>query len=388
MRAPHRPGSGADLHRRSLLRAGTGVAAAALAGLLSGCGVRFVASPETTPTAQRGPDDDARDTVVADAERLLARAVAGASAQPALAAVVEACTAHLRAFGATVSATGAEGGTGSTGSTSPAPTPTTGGGDPQSVADELAAASGRALSAAQTAGGPLARLVVAVAASRAVLLDGLAAAAAVTAPPVLRPASATATSSTPTSTTTTTPTPTGPVPGPGTSTSPRPSASGGTSTASSRVAALQRALAGEHAAVFAYGLVAGRVGEARLAEAYADLDAHRVARDDLTATLAALGAAPRTALAGYDAAAPTPEAAALLAASVEDHLAGAYADVVAAAAADRPVAADGVLRAARAAHRWGSVTTSFPGIAELAEDGEPVATTTPTAEPGATPAAT
>ncbi|NAZ84309.1 hypothetical protein GTR02_21125, partial [Kineococcus sp. R8] len=46
------------------------VLTALLAGGLTGCGVRWVPSPEPTPTAPRGPDDDARDAAVADARSL------------------------------------------------------------------------------------------------------------------------------------------------------------------------------------------------------------------------------------------------------------------------------------------------------------------------------
>ncbi|NAZ77613.1 DUF4439 domain-containing protein [Kineococcus sp. T13] len=146
---------------------------------------------------------------------------------------------------------------------------------------------------------------------------------------------------------------------------------------------MQRALAGEHAAVHAFGLVAGRTAPERRAEAAADLDAHRVARDDLVDLLLARGAAPVEAAAGYDVEAPTPQAAAALAAAVEERLAGAHADVVAASAPDRAAAAAALLRAARAARRWGSPVSAFPGMAELGEDGTALprasATTTTTA---------
>ncbi|MGC3005519.1 DUF4439 domain-containing protein, partial [Streptomyces sp. G35A] len=45
--------------------------------------------------------------------------------------------------------------------------------------------------------------------------------------------------------------------------------------------ALQAALAAEHAAVYGYGVVGGRIGKDRRAEARAAYDAHRARRDAL-----------------------------------------------------------------------------------------------------------
>ncbi|NIZ93400.1 DUF4439 domain-containing protein [Kineosporiaceae bacterium B12] len=158
-----------------------------------------------------------------------------------------------------------------------------------------------------------------------------------------------------------------------------------------QLAVLQRALAGEHEAVYAYGLVAARAAVPRRAEALADLDAHRVARDDLDDALRALGAEPVAAAAGYEATAATPEAAAQLAAAVEDRLAAVHLDVVGADPARRGLAAAAVLRAARAAARWGSTVRGFPGLPALAEDGGPAlaatATATATASPSGAPTA-
>ncbi|NAZ83519.1 DUF4439 domain-containing protein [Kineococcus sp. R8] len=151
------------------------------------------------------------------------------------------------------------------------------------------------------------------------------------------------------------------------------------------VGALQRALAGEHEAVYAYGLLAARAALPRRPEALGDLDAHRIARDRLEEVVRALGAEPVAAAAGYAATAPTPEAAALLAATVEDRLSAVYEDVVGAGPARRELGAAGVLRAARAAVRWGGPVRSFPGLPALADDGgpapAPAATTAPAPAP-------
>ncbi|WP_446048283.1 DUF4439 domain-containing protein, partial [Streptomyces olivaceus] len=45
--------------------------------------------------------------------------------------------------------------------------------------------------------------------------------------------------------------------------------------------ALQAALAAEHAAVYGYGVVGGRIGEERRTEARTAYDAHRARRDTL-----------------------------------------------------------------------------------------------------------
>ncbi|MYS45182.1 DUF4439 domain-containing protein, partial [Streptomyces sp. SID5998] len=46
--------------------------------------------------------------------------------------------------------------------------------------------------------------------------------------------------------------------------------------------AAQAALAAEHAAVYGYGVVGGRIGRERRAEARTAYDAHRARRDALT----------------------------------------------------------------------------------------------------------
>ncbi|MER7187610.1 DUF4439 domain-containing protein, partial [Streptomyces hyaluromycini] len=56
--------------------------------------------------------------------------------------------------------------------------------------------------------------------------------------------------------------------------------------------ALQAALAAEHAAVYGYGVVGGRIGRQRLAEARSAYDAHRARRDALVREVRDLGGAP------------------------------------------------------------------------------------------------
>ncbi|MGY5106639.1 DUF4439 domain-containing protein, partial [Streptomyces sp. 900105245] len=65
------------------------------------------------------------------------------------------------------------------------------------------------------------------------------------------------------------------------------------------VAALQAALAAEHAAVYGYGVVGGRIGEHGRTEARAAYDAHRARRDALVREVRDLGGEPVAASAAY-----------------------------------------------------------------------------------------
>src|SRR4051812_13431074 len=90
--------------------------------------------------------------------------------------------------------------------------------------------------------------------------------------------------------------------------------------------AAQAALRAEHAAVYGYGVVGGRVREGRRAEARAAYDAHRARRDGLRRTVRGLGATPEESAGAYALPFPVPDpaAAARLAADIEDKVAGAY----------------------------------------------------------------
>lgn len=88
--------------------------------------------------------------------------------------------------------------------------------------------------------------------------------------------------------------------------------------------AAQAALAAEHAAVYGYGVVGGRVGDDRRAQAAAAYDAHRGWRDILARTVRDLGGKPVAAAAAYALPFKVPDAAAAvrLAADLEDRIAG------------------------------------------------------------------
>ena len=97
--------------------------------------------------------------------------------------------------------------------------------------------------------------------------------------------------------------------------------------------AAQAALAAEHAAVYAYGVVGGRIGAARRSEAAAAYAAHRSRRDALARTVDRLDGRPEAAAAAYALpfAVPDSATAARLAAVIEDRIAYVYSDLVRAA---------------------------------------------------------
>ncbi|MDK1475155.1 ferritin-like domain-containing protein [Streptomyces sp. 549] len=133
------------------------------------------------------------------------------------------------------------------------------------------------------------------------------------------------------------------------------------------LAAVQAALAAEHAAVYGYGVVGGRIGEERRAEARQAWDAHRARRDKLQRVVRELDGTPEPAPAGYTLpfAVPDAESAALLAAELEDRVAAVYADLVRSTQGARRREAAGALReAAVRSARWHGRGVAFPGLAE------------------------
>ncbi|WP_351223642.1 DUF4439 domain-containing protein [Streptomyces sp. NPDC002133] len=137
----------------------------------------------------------------------------------------------------------------------------------------------------------------------------------------------------------------------------------------STLAAAQAALAAEHAAVYGYGVVGGRAGQARRTEAAEAFAAHRARRDALERTVRDLGGVPAVAVAAYALpfAVPDASAAVRLAAVLEDRIAGVYSDLVRAAEGPLRRDAAGALReAAVRAARWRGSGVAFPGLAERA----------------------
>lgn len=135
--------------------------------------------------------------------------------------------------------------------------------------------------------------------------------------------------------------------------------------ASAPVAALQGALAAEHAAVYGYGVVGAMLTGARQANARTDWTAHRVARDTLVAMLTRLGATPVAASPAYELpfGVTSAKSAAKLAAALEDGVTRAYLGLVAVSnPALRTFAAQAMQTSANRALAWSGTTTAFPGM--------------------------
>jgi Domain of unknown function (DUF4439) len=136
--------------------------------------------------------------------------------------------------------------------------------------------------------------------------------------------------------------------------------------------ALQRALAGEHAAVYVYGVLGGRLSSsdqpdlaARLSSAYA---VHRARRDQLTAMVRAAHGAPVAADTSY--VLPTPAVTAqqieTAARVVEQRSSGVYAETVEnTSRGNRQWAIDALLDAAVRQLSFGGHPEPWPGVAEL-----------------------
>jgi hypothetical protein len=143
------------------------------------------------------------------------------------------------------------------------------------------------------------------------------------------------------------------------------------------VAALQAALAVEHQVVYGYGVVGARLGR-RGAPVSRDqcverLDAHRALRDHLAELLRRAGARPITSAPAYDLPFPVPDgsAAAQLGAVLEDAVAGAMWDAIAAAPSDSAARRLGVTQLAEAA-AWAARWRASSGGAVPALPGQPV----------------
>ncbi|MGW3560498.1 ferritin-like domain-containing protein [Streptomyces sp. NPDC000963] len=133
--------------------------------------------------------------------------------------------------------------------------------------------------------------------------------------------------------------------------------------------ATQAALAAEHAAVYGYGVVGGRIGAERRTEVTAAYEAHRARREVLRRAVRDLGGAPVASAAAYELPfrVTDPAGAVRLAAVLEDRVAGVYSDLVRATEGPaRREAAAALREAAVRAVRWRGGDVTFPGLAERA----------------------
>jgi len=341
--------------RRALLLGCLG-AVAGLAGCTSDGGAKG-GPPRHVPT----PDELAAGRAVLSARALITELTALAVASPALAPVLTPLTAdhtaHLAALG-TPAASPSPSGTGappsptaSATASGPAPTPA------HLVASVLAAAT-QALQDVTGTTPATAGLLGRIAAARFVHADLVAAAARLAAPPEPAPSPPAAPS-------------TGASPsGPSASSPSTPAATAGPSSATgptlapATASALSRLLAGEHAAVFAYGLVTARAPRGRVERARALWQAHRARRDELEARLSAAGVDVPASEPAYDAGQPptTADQVVALAAKVEDGLAAvAFAAVTATSGSARAEVALDLVRAARRSAAWTGESTALPG---------------------------
>lgn len=136
--------------------------------------------------------------------------------------------------------------------------------------------------------------------------------------------------------------------------------------------ALQRALAGEHAAVYLYGVVGGRVSVSTHAELWQRVrdayNLHRGRRDQLVSMVRTAGAEPVAAEVSYELpnAAMTPAQLERVALEVEQRCAAVYADTVGSTAgANRQWALDALEDAAVRLLGFGGEPEPFPGLGEL-----------------------
>jgi hypothetical protein len=137
-------------------------------------------------------------------------------------------------------------------------------------------------------------------------------------------------------------------------------------------AALQQTLAGEHAAVYVYGVLGGRVSASaqaslatRLSSAYV---VHRGRRDQLVAMVRAGGADPVASEVSYELPNPSRTPAQLAAAAlvVERRCAAVYAAMVGSTArANRQWAIDALADSAVRQLTFGGAPEPFPGVGEL-----------------------
>lgn len=135
------------------------------------------------------------------------------------------------------------------------------------------------------------------------------------------------------------------------------------------VAATRAALAAEYAAAYGFGVVGAHSTGAARVRAARGLAWHRAQQDPLRAALTRAGAAAPAPQPAYQLPFPVTGAvaAARLAATLEDGVAAAYADLVAASeGGDRQTAALALGACAVRAAQWRGSSEPFPGLAERA----------------------
>ncbi len=131
------------------------------------------------------------------------------------------------------------------------------------------------------------------------------------------------------------------------------------------LAALQAALAAEHATTYGYGVVGALLPGNEQGTALSDWTLHQHARDALTEMITRLGAIPVAASAADKLPFPVTDAASArrLAAIIEDGVTRAYLGIVAVTDARlRTFGALAMQQPASRASAWRGTTTAFPGM--------------------------
>jgi hypothetical protein len=134
---------------------------------------------------------------------------------------------------------------------------------------------------------------------------------------------------------------------------------------SQAIAALQAALAAEHAACYGYGIVGAHLSRQEFAQASADWLVHERSRDKLTSMILARGGQPAAAAVAYELPLTVrgTASAVALAADLEHEVTSAYLNLVAVSEpALRFYGAAQMQGAAARAARWSGRSQAFPGL--------------------------
>jgi len=140
--------------------------------------------------------------------------------------------------------------------------------------------------------------------------------------------------------------------------------------ANTPIAAMQAALAAEHAAVYGYGVTGAMLTGSGKSRAYADWRAHEIARDTLAAMIVKLGATPVAASAAYTLPFTVTGASSArrLAVVLEEGVTRAYLGLVAVNDSTlRTFAARAMQAPATRATAWRGSTVAFPGMPNPSE---------------------
>jgi Domain of unknown function (DUF4439) len=133
------------------------------------------------------------------------------------------------------------------------------------------------------------------------------------------------------------------------------------------IAALQAALAAEHAATYGYGVLGPRLAGRERQRAQSGHDAHRARRDELAGHLYDRQADPAAAAPAYELPFSVRDAssAGRLAVRLEEGVAATYADLVRASSGSvRELAARALQEVAVRAAMWRGASVPFPGLPE------------------------